>query len=247
MRFTRQKRLPQIGNEGQKILSRSMALVVGAGGLGSHSANELVRMGVNCRIVDHDKVSLDNLPRQVLYNETDIGQYKAEQAWRKLSKVDSSVIVECVNEKLTQHNIRQLTQGVDIIIDGTDDIDVRYLINDFAVDNNIPWVYGGVIATRGMVLPIVPGRTPCLRCLWPEPNYKALGPEIEGVIEPAVAVTSAMQCVEAVKILLGRFDEVTKDLVTMDCWHSTQCSRLHVRPDNDCRCQKSLDKYRQTK
>ncbi len=171
-RYAKQVLLKELGSAGQQKLAAAAALVVGCGALGSVQSQLLVRAGVGrVRIVDRDVPDLENLHRQILFDEDDVAARwpKADVAGRKLPKANSTVAVETRVMEVTAANIDGLVADVDLVLDATDNFEARYLINDACVRHHKPWIYGGVIATAGMTMTIVPGRGPCLRCLLPEP------------------------------------------------------------------------------
>jgi molybdopterin/thiamine biosynthesis adenylyltransferase len=167
-RYVRQMRYPPLGEEGQRKLSTSSVLLCGCGALGSVLANTLARAGVGrLRIVDRDFLELNNLQRQVLYDENDVAAElpKAVAAQRKLQAINSQIDIEAVVADVDSGNIEGFLDGADMILDGTDNFETRYLINDAAVKHNLPWVYGGCIGAEGQTMTILPGETACLRCL----------------------------------------------------------------------------------
>lgn len=222
-RYSRQVLLPEVGEAGQQRLAASRAVLIGCGALGSDLANTLVRAGVgHLRIVDRDFIELNNLQRQVLFDEADIsaGLPKAEAAARKLRLINSGVTVEAVVADANHKNVAELCDGAEVLLDGTDNFDTRYLLNDVAVQSGRPWVYGAVIGTSGLVMPIVPGETPCLRCVFPEPPPPEVSPTCDtaGVLGPAVSLVAAFQAIEALKLLMGRAAELTRRLLSIDAW-----------------------------
>lgn len=222
-RYSRQVLFKPFGSEGQRRLSQSRVALIGCGALGSAIADTLVRSGVGAlRICDRDFVELNNLQRQTLFDESDVARRlpKAEAARRKLARINSDVTVLAEVMDVHSANIHHAARGVDLLLDGTDNLEIRYLVNDFAVRESIPWVYGGVIQAIGLCMPILPGSTPCLRCLFesqPSPGEEPTCDTI-GVIAPAVMVVAALECVEALKILTGDLDHVTRQLTRVDLW-----------------------------
>src|SRR3954447_7359748 len=171
-RYARQMRFAGLGVEGQRKLLGARALVVGCGALGSVIANTLVRAGVGkLRIVDRDFLEINNLQRQVLYDEDDVaaGLPKAIAAKNRLDRINSTIEIEAIVTDVDHTNIERLLRDVDCLVDGTDNFETRFLLNDAAVKLGIPWIYGGCLAAEGQSLTIQPGKTPCLRCLMPEP------------------------------------------------------------------------------
>src|SRR5437588_7587226 len=224
-RYSRQVRFPNLGEAGQRKLTASRVTVCGCGALGTVLANHLVRAGVgHVRIVDRDFIETHNLQRQVLFDEHDVAENlpKAEAAARKLGAINSSVFVEPVVTDIDRTNIVGLCEDADVILDGTDNFEIRYLINDVAVKLNKPWVYGGCIGSHGQVMAILPGETPCLRCVFeaaPAPG-EAGTCETAGVLSPIVNIVANFPAAEALKLLAGRLDAVNRDLVYIDVWEN---------------------------
>jgi adenylyltransferase/sulfurtransferase len=193
-----------------------------------------VRAGVGfVRIVDRDFIETHNLQRQVLFDESDIAQNlpKAEAAARKLRLVNSTVTVEPVVTDIDRTNIAELCHDADVLLDGTDNFEVRYLINDVAVNLNKPWVYGGSIGSHGQTMTIVPGQTPCLRCVFeaaPAPG-EAGTCETAGVLSPIVSIIASFQVTEAFKILTGQLDTINRELIYVDVWENLT-RRIKVAP-----------------
>jgi molybdopterin-synthase adenylyltransferase len=225
-RYRKQVLFDPIGEEGQRRICGSQALVVGCGALGSVIADQLVRAGVGTvRIVDRDFVDITNLQRQVLYDEQDIadGLPKAIAAARKLQRVNSEVTIDAHVADVDYTNILKLAEGCDVILDGTDNFEVRFLVNDSSLETGIPWINGGCVGSHGQVMAIIPGQTPCLRCLVsevPEPGATDTC-DTAGVIGSAVAVVSSLQVVAALKILTGQRELIESVLTVLDVWDSS--------------------------
>ena len=241
-RYSRQMRFAPLGREGQQQLSQSRVLVCGCGALGSAIAESLVRAGVgHVRIVDRDFLELSNLQRQVLYDEQDVasGLPKAIAAANKLRAINSQVLVEPFVEDVTHKNIERLAGDCDAIVDGTDNFEIRFLLNDFALSANKPWVYGGVIGAEGQTMTILPGETACLACLLPEPPPPGTAPTCDtaGVLGPVVSVVAAMQSTEALKLLSGNSQSTSRKLTIVDLWTNSlrQVSLTKLRESGDCR------------
>src|ERR1041385_6991843 len=217
-RYSRQMRFGGIGEAGQRQLPHSHVTLCGCGALGTVLANVLVRAGVgHVRLVDRDFIETHNLQRQVLFDEHDVAENlpKAEAAARKLGAINSSVHVEPVVTDIDRTNIVELVQDAYLILDGPDNFEIRYLINDAAVKLGKPWVYGGCIGSHGQTMTILPGDTPCLRCVFeaaPAPREGGTR-ETAGVLGPIVNIVASYQATEAFKILAGRLDAVNRDLV----------------------------------
>jgi adenylyltransferase/sulfurtransferase len=242
-RYSRQMRFFGIGEEGQRRLVQSHVTLCGCGALGTVLANALVRAGVgHLRLVDRDFIETHNLQRQVLFDEHDVAENlpKAEAAARKLGAINSSVHVEPVVADIDRTNIVELVQDADLVLDGTDNFEIRYLINDVAVKLGKPWVYGGSIGSHGQTMTILPGETPCLRCVFeaaPAPG-EAGTCETAGVLSPVVNIVASYQVAEALKILTGHRDRVSRDLIYVDVWENIQ-RRIKIAPllgKVDCPC-----------
>jgi len=225
-RYARQSLLPQIGSAGQERLSRARILLVGCGALGSVLADQLVRAGIGwMRLVDRDLVELNNLQRQTLFDESDARNQtpKAIAATHRLHAANSEVRIDPVVADVDSANIENLIdagddQKVDLILDGTDNAETRFLLNDVAVKHGIRWVYGGCVGTEGRVLPVDPGKTACLRCIFREPPAAGELPTCStaGVLAPAAAIVASLQVIAAIKFLTGSAD--SQDLVSFDAW-----------------------------
>src|SRR5580698_7920481 len=212
-RYSRQTRFAPLGEEGQRRISTARAAVVGLGALGSVQAELLARAGVGTlRLLDRDFVEAGNLQRQTLYEEADAAEAlpKAVAAARRLARVNSLIQLEPIVTDLTPRNCEELLAGMDLILDGTDNFETRYLLNDFAVRYGIPWIYGAAVASYGIKLAIVPGRTACFRCVYPEsPRGAQPTCETEGVLGPVTAAIGALQAGDALKILAIGAETVT--------------------------------------
>lgn len=237
-RYHRQMLLPEIGEAGQERLRDAHILLIGCGALGSVIADALTRAGVGqLTLVDRDLVELTNLQRQILYTEEDAAESvpKAVAAARELRRINSQVWLHAVTADFNPLNALELARGCDLLLDGTDNFPTRLLINDLAVQLGIPYVYGGVIGTRGMVYPVLPRTAdgdaewesmkltgPCLRCLF-EHAPPLGGPTCDtaGVLGPAASVVANIQSAEALKILMRDFSAVRRSLLTLDLWDGT--------------------------
>lgn len=222
-RYSRQVRFPALGEDGQRKLMAARVTLCGCGALGTVLANHLVRAGVgHIRVVDRDFIELHNLQRQILFDEEDVASNlpKAEAAARKLRKINSSVVVEPVVTDIDHTNIIDLVGDADLILDGTDNFETRYLINDAAVKLDKPWVFGGVIGSEGQSMTIRPGITPCLRCVVETSPPPGMTPTCEtaGVLGPAVAIIASIEAVEAIKLLTGKHEALNQELIMLDIW-----------------------------
>lgn len=241
-RYDRQARFAPLGSEGQRRLEGSRALVCGCGALGSVVAETLVRAGVGfVRIVDRDFLELNNLQRQVLYDEQDVADAlpKAIAAAAKLRRINSSVTVEPIVADVTYRNIAELADDVDVVVDGTDNFATRMLVNDFAVSEGRPWVYGGCIGAEGQTMTVLPGETACLACLMPDVPPPGTTPTCDtaGVLGPIVGVVASIESVEVIKILSGHPESVSRRLTIIDLWQNEirriDLARLHE--SGECR------------
>jgi molybdopterin/thiamine biosynthesis adenylyltransferase len=236
-RYSRQMILPGWGRERQQLLAQKTAVVVGCGALGSYIASHLVRAGVGRMVLaDRDFVEWNNLPRQALYAEADAkqGVPKAVAAARRLRQLNSSVEIKEHVVDVNADTVEDLVAGADVVLDGADNFEVRYLVNEACVKLGIPWVYGGVLGTYGLTAAILPGETPCLRCLlgpMPPPGA-VLTCETAGVLGPAVAIIAALEATEALKILLDRREELLRSLVMVDAWNG-DFERAHAQKGKD--------------
>lgn len=224
-RYSRQVLFNGIGTEGQQRILASRVAVVGCGALGAVQASLLVRAGVGAlRIIDRDFVEESNLQRQILFDEDDVRQVlpKAVAAEKKLKSFNSLVKVEGLVEDVNASSIGRLLEGFDLIVDASDNFDVRFLINDYAVKNRIPWVYGACVGSYGLTFPILPGEGACLRCVFECAPPAGVSPSCDtaGVIGPIVTVIAGIQVAEALKILSGQRKQVNRKITTIDLWEN---------------------------
>ncbi|MFJ7728077.1 ThiF family adenylyltransferase [Neobacillus sp. NPDC097160] len=222
-RYSRQVLFQAIGEEGQRKLLKSRVAIIGAGALGTVIANHLVRSGVGfIRLIDRDLVELSNLQRQTLFDEEDakLNLPKAVAAQNRLSKINSTVAVEAVIADLNLENAEELLSGFDVLVDGTDNFQTRFLINDVAVKYGTPWVHGAAVSSRGMFAVIKPGVTPCYRCLFPHvPTGTGETCDTVGVLSPLTDIIGSFQAMETIKLLVGA--ETTPNLEQVDIWDVT--------------------------
>ncbi len=217
-RFRRQTTLSNIGEDGQRRLGAATVAVVGAGGLGSNSVDMLNRMGWgHVRVIDEDIVELGNLHRIRVYGDADVGRPKVDVLVERLAGLVTTGVLEVHREYLTSENALGLLRGVDVVLDGLDSMPARYLLNDACLELGIPWVYGGVVATSGLVAAF-PADGPCLRCLFPDaPGPGALPtPETVGLHPSLPALVASMQVALATRILLGQLGGAK--LIALDLW-----------------------------
>ncbi|MFC5402161.1 ThiF family adenylyltransferase [Cohnella soli] len=222
-RYVRQMRFPAVGESGQAKLLASSVAIVGVGALGCVVANHLTRAGVGkLTLIDRDIVDRSNLQRQMLYDEADAasGAPKAIAAAARLKAINGDIAIEARVADLNAYNAETLLGGADLIVDGTDNFGVRYLINEFSAKINVPWIYAGAVGCSGMTFTVLPGRTPCLRCLFPDtPPGGALDTcETAGVLSPIVDTISSVQTMEAIKLLTGRTEALRGTLLRIDLW-----------------------------
>jgi adenylyltransferase/sulfurtransferase len=240
-RYSRQVLFGGIGAAGQSALSVSRVVLVGCGALGTFQASLLVRAGVGTlRIIDRDFVEESNLQRQILFDEQDVRDLmpKAIAAERKLRQVNSLVQVEGVVEDVNPSTVNRLLEGFDLILDATDNFDVRFLINDYAVKHGIPWVYGACVGAEGLTFAILPGETPCLRCVFESAPPAGLSPTCDtaGVIGPVVGAVASLQVAEAMKILSGHRERVNRRITRMELWEN-RLDTVSLPPRNaECPC-----------
>jgi adenylyltransferase/sulfurtransferase len=231
-RYSRQIRFHALGEAGQRRLMQSRITICGCGALGTVVANHLVRAGVgHIRIVDRDFIETSNLQRQILFDEEDVADNlpKSEAAVSKLRKINSQITIEAVVTDIDHTNILDLVSDADLILDGTDNFETRYLINDAAVKLGKPWIFGGVIGSEGQTMTIRPGETPCIRCVVETSPPPGMTPTCEtaGVLGPAVAVVASFEAIEAIKLLSGAHDALNNDLIMVDVWN-WQFRRLKI-------------------
>jgi len=212
-RYDRQIMIGEIGEEGQKKLKRSRVALAGGGGLGSPIALYLAAAGIGTiRVIDHDRVALSNLNRQILHGEEDIGKRKVDSASSKLKKLNSAVTIEAVAETITESNVSGLVQGCDVIVDAMDNMPTRYLLNRCAVERKTPFFHGAVYGFEGRAMTILPGETACLRCLYRGPVPQEKFP----VVGVTPAVIGSIQATEVIKYLAGAGNLLTNRLLLYD-------------------------------
>lgn len=220
-RYARQTTLPEIGTKGQERIEAGKIAIIGLGALGSSMAELLARSGVgHLRIVDRDFVELTNLHRQSLYREKDVGKPKAEVAAKRLTSLNSTVTVDPRVVHVNAHNIEDLLEGMDLLLDGTDNMQTRFIMNDACVKHRIPWIYSSALRTYGMTLTILPEQGPCLRCLWKEkpPPGSMKTCATAGILPMVPRNIANLATTEAVKYLVG--EELREEMVVIDLWNN---------------------------
>ncbi|HPS59098.1 MAG TPA: ThiF family adenylyltransferase [Spirochaetota bacterium] len=238
-RYYKQTLLPQIGADGQEKLRNSSVVIAGCGALGTSLANIMVRSGVgNVKIIDRDYIEYDNLPRQLLFDEEDIGRGlpKAVAAADKLRKINSAVTIEPIVADINPSNIEGLFHGTDLVLDGTDNFETRFLMNEACDKLKIPWVYAGVVSTYGMIYTTIPGKTPCLNCFinqMPAPGSFATC-ATTGVLNTAVNMVTSIEATEGLKVLVGADNSLSEKLTYVDVWHGIYKSFTIKKGDEPC-------------
>jgi molybdopterin/thiamine biosynthesis adenylyltransferase len=238
-RYSRQVLFAGIGAEGQRRLAAARVVVVGCGATGSAAAALLARAGVGTlRILDRDYVEASNLQRQSLFDEADATESlpKAIAATRKIAAFNSQIVVEPEVADLTPANIEHLLAGAQLILDGTDNFETRYLINDYAVKSGMPWIYGAAVGSYGVTMNILPGETACLTCLFPEPPRGTVETcDTAGILNSVAHFVASVQATEALKLLVGAKDKLRRTLLSWDAWSNARSEVSAERPRPDCR------------
>src|SRR5256885_1582795 len=237
-RYSRQLLFSGIGTEGQQRLAIARVAIVGCGATGSVLASLLARAGVGTiRIIDRDYVEASNLQRQSLFDESDAAESlpKAIAAARKIAAFNSQIVVDPHVADLTPSNIAALLENMQLILDGTDNFETRYLINDFAVQQSLPWVYTAAVGSYGVTMNIIPGKTACLACIFPEPPRGMLETcETAGVLNTAVNWAASVTATEAVKLLVGAEKQLRGTLLSFDLWSNQHGEVTAARPRVGC-------------
>jgi molybdopterin/thiamine biosynthesis adenylyltransferase len=241
-RYSRQILFGPIGEAGQERLSRSRVVIVGLGALGTVSAELCARAGIgNLVVVDRDFVEMSNLQRQVLFDEQDAEEHwpKAAAAERKLKRVNSEIKIRGLILDVNASNIEHLVRNASVLIDGTDNFETRFLINDACVKWKVPWIYGAAVASEGAAMVILPGVTPCLRCVFESIPPAGTAPTCEtaGVLASAAAVVASFQVAEALKILVGKDKAVNCGFRSFDLWKNSfrEVDLRRARQKQGCR------------
>lgn len=214
IRYHRQLILPEFGEEGQRKLKGSHVIITGIGGLGCASATYLTAAGIGrITLVDFDVVELSDLNRQVLYWEDEIGEKKVVAAQRKLSKLNPWVEIIPIFSKITEENVFSIIDEVQVVVDGLDNLEARLTVNSACVKHKIPYIYGGVSRLRGMITTIIPGKTPCLACVYPE---RSQGREGLGVLGLIPALIANLQSLECIKLIIGHNPSLAGKLLMLN-------------------------------
>jgi adenylyltransferase/sulfurtransferase len=238
-RYSRQVLFREIGKSGQEKLLKSRVLLVGCGALGASHAEILARAGVGfLRIVDRDFVELTNLQRQTLYSEQDASNRlpTAVAAKNRLAQINSEIETEAIVADVNNSNIESFVRDVDLVLDGTDNFQIRYLLNDACVKHEKTWIYGAAVSSYGTTMTIFPGKTPCLRCIFEEMPAAGSAPTCDtaGVIQPIISSVSAIQTTEALKILTGNAEKLHGSLLQIDVWQNDWRKIRLGAPNADC-------------
>jgi molybdopterin-synthase adenylyltransferase len=238
-RYSRQILFTPIGAEGQKQLAVARVAIVGCGATGSALASLLARAGVGyLRIIDRDYVEPSNLQRQVLFDESDAAESlpKAIAAARKIRAFNSEIVVEPHTADLTPQNAEELLSGVAVLLDGTDNFETRYLLNDFAVSQGVPWIYAAAVASYAVTMTVLPGETACLACVFPDsPRGLVETCDTAGILNSAVNLIASIACSETLKLLMKAHDKLRRTLLSYDVWSNDFAEISTAKPRSDCR------------
>jgi adenylyltransferase/sulfurtransferase len=242
-RYSRQVLFPPIGEAGQRRLAEARIAVVGCGATGTALLSLLARAGVGfLRIIDRDYIEPSNLQRQALFDEADAAESlpKAIAAARKIAAFNSEIAVEPHIADLTPGNVEDLLGDVAIILDGTDNLETRYLVNDFAVSRGLPWIYSAAVASYAVTMTVLPGETACLACIFPEsPRGIIETCDTSGILNSAVNFVASVAATEALKLAVGARDKLRRTLLSFDVWTNDYASVRADKPRDGCRaCQK---------
>ncbi|DAC73256.1 MAG TPA: adenylyltransferase [Thermoplasmata archaeon] len=228
-RYRRQILVKEFGQRGQETLSKKNIVIIGGGGLGSNSANIFVRMGIGTiDIIDKDTIDITNLHRTSLFTQEDVGKSKALILEERLHAINPEAHIRGINQKITKENIESFVKNADVIVDGTDSVSLRHLINNVSLHYNIPWVYAGVYETVGMIMGVLPQKTPCFQCI--SQNIPESIPGEIPVLGSLPATIASIQCNETIKLLLGK---PLAGLIIYDVWD--QCfDVMNIKRNPDC-------------
>lgn len=225
-RYAKQIKVSYIGEEGQEKLAQGRVAIIGVGALGSVVAEQLVRAGVGyVRIIDRDFVEVSNLHRQVLYTEQDAEKLlpKVTAAANYLQMINSSITIEPIIADINNTNIEQLLHNIDVIVDGTDNVSTRYLLNEYSIKSGVPWIYGAVVGTIGRTAAFIPSITPCYHCLFPTaPTIGTMDTcDTVGVLAPISQMISSLQVGNVLKLLTGQQSAIKQELLQIDLWNNS--------------------------
>jgi len=238
-RYSRQMLFRGIGAEGQRRLGNARVAIVGCGATGSALASLLARAGVGAlRIIDRDYVEPSNLQRQSLFDESDAAESvpKAIAAARKIATFNSEVAVEPQVADLTPANVASLLAHSDLALDGTDNFETRYLVNDYAVQQGVPWIYAAAVGSYGVTMNILPGETACLACVLPAPPRGVVETcDTSGILNSAINLVASIQATEALKLLVGARDRLRRSLLSFDVWSNERSEISTASPRPDCK------------
>jgi molybdopterin-synthase adenylyltransferase len=244
-RYSRQILFRGVGAEGQQRLATARVVVVGCGATGSAVASLLARSGIGTiRIIDRDYVEPSNLQRQTLFDETDAMESlpKAIAAARRIAAFNSEIVVEPKVADLTPDNAEELLENPHLVLDGTDNFETRYLINDYAVSKNVPWIYAAAVGSYGVTLNVLPGATACLACVFPDsPRGTFETCETAGILNSAVNLVASIEASEALKVLVGATDKMRRTLLSFDVWSNEQAEVSATKPRAGCRACEERD------
>ena len=226
MKYSRQIVFEKIGKEGQEKISKAKITIIGLGATGSNSAELLTRAGIgSLTLIDRDVIEESNLQRQTLYNEEDIGKPKSLVAKEKLEKINSTTKIKVFFKDLTHKNIKELTKNTHLILDCTDNMYTRFLIDEFCMKNNLPWIYTGIIESTGMIFKIIPGKTPSFKDIFKELNQPLDSCDVSGVLNTTASFASSLQVTEALKHITSQ--NISKELIFFDVWKN-KISKIKV-------------------
>lgn len=238
-RYSRQILFRGIGEEGQRKLQQARVAIVGCGATGSALAGLLARAGVGTlRIIDRDYVEPSNLQRQSLFDEADAAESlpKAIAASRKIATFNSQIVVDPKVEDLRPENIEAVLEGMSLILDGTDNFETRYLLNDYAVDRSLPWIYSAAVGSYAVTLNILPGESACLACIFPDsPRGMVETCETSGILNSAVNLVASIAATEALKLLVGESAKLRRSLLSFDLWTNEHAEISAAKPRQSCR------------
>jgi molybdopterin/thiamine biosynthesis adenylyltransferase len=238
-RYSRQILFRGVGAEGQRRLAEARVAIVGCGATGSAVASLLARSGVGTiRIIDRDYVETSNLQRQTLFDESDARESlpKAVAAARRIAAFNSQIVIEPRVADVTPDNVEGLLEGVALLLDGTDNFETRYLVNDYAVSKRVPWIYAAAVGSYGVTLNVLPGTTACLACVFPDsPRGTFETCETAGILNSAVNLVASIEASEALKLLVGAMDRVRPTLLSFDVWMNERAEVQASTPRAGCR------------